>query len=67
MTGWCESDSGVRQGWPLSPLLINIYVRELDMNVARCKHGFKYLRWWTGLDLLWRKVILVFCIHMMYV
>ena len=43
MTGWCKSDSGVRQGYPLSPLLFNIYVRELGINVAHCKHGFKYL------------------------
>ena len=40
MTGWCKSDSGVRQGYSLSPLLFNIYVRELGMNVAHCKHGF---------------------------
>ena len=26
MTGWCKSDSGVRQGYPPSPLLFNIYV-----------------------------------------
>ena len=27
----------------LSPLLFNLYIRELGMNVAHCKHGFKYL------------------------
>ena len=26
MTGWCKSDSGVKQAYPLSPLLFNIYV-----------------------------------------
>ena len=29
MTAWCKSDSGVIHGCPLSPLLFNIYVREL--------------------------------------
>ena len=43
MTGLCKSDSGVRQGCPLSPLLLNIYVRELAMEVLPCKQGFKYL------------------------
>ena len=43
MTGWCKSDSGVRQGCPLSSLLFTIYVRELGMKVAKCIQGFKYL------------------------
>ena len=43
MTGWCKSDSGVRQGCPLSPLLFNTYVKELGMKVSACKQGFKYM------------------------
>ena len=42
-TGWCKSDSGVMQKCHMSPLLFNIYVRELGMKVAQCKHGLKYL------------------------
>ena len=43
MTAWCKSDSGVRQGCPLPPLLFNIYVRGLGTKVAQCKQGLKYL------------------------
>ena len=38
----CKSDSGVRQGCPLSALLFNIYVRELGKIISNCVHGIKY-------------------------
>ena len=41
-TGWCKSDYGVRQGCPLSPLLLNIYVRELGRVISNCVHEVKY-------------------------
>ena len=40
--GWCKTDSGVRQGSPLSALLLNIYVRELGKVISNCVHGVKY-------------------------
>ena len=41
-TGWCKSDSGVRQGCPLSLLIFTTYVRELEKVISNCVHGVKY-------------------------
>ena len=35
-TRWCKRDTGVRQGCSLSPLLFNIYARELGKVVSKC-------------------------------
>ena len=45
-TGWCKSDSGVRQGYPLSSLLFNIYVRELGNVISNCVHMESNMQWW---------------------
>ena len=41
-TGWCKRDCGVRQGFPLSTLLFNIYVGELGKVISNSVHGVKY-------------------------
>ena len=46
VTGWYKSDPGVRQGCPLSPLLFNIYVRELGKVISNCVHMESNMQWW---------------------
>ena len=36
VTDWCKSDFG------LSPILFNLYVRELGMKIEECQQSFKY-------------------------
>ena len=55
MTGWCKCNSGVRQGCPRSPLVFNIYVRELGMVISNCVHGWSKIcsdgkGWWHGME-----------------
>ena len=38
----CTSSSGVRQGCPLSPLLFNIYFKEIAQVIEQSVHGFRY-------------------------
>ena len=38
-TDWCTSNSGVRQGCPLSPLLFNIYFREIAQVIEQSVHA----------------------------
>ena len=42
-TGWCKRDSGVRQGFPLSPLLFEIHICQ---GIRKCD---KQLCAWKGL------------------
>ena len=41
-TDGCTSNSGVCQGYPLSPLLFNIYFREIAQVTEQSEHGFRY-------------------------
>ena len=42
VTGWCKSESWVRHDCLLSPLLFNLYIRELGMIIEECREDLKY-------------------------
>ena len=41
-TEWIKTESGVRQGCPLSPLLFNLYVREIGSTIEKSGLGLRY-------------------------
>ena len=42
ITDWSTSNSELFQGYPLSPLLFNIYFREIARVIEQSEHGFEY-------------------------
>ena len=65
-TGWCKSDSGVRQGCPLSPLFFNIYVRELGKVISNV-YMESNMQWWERMVSWNGRVKQDFYMHMMCV